>query len=51
VQLLKHRDFEVQLAAWRAQMTPEERASLKVESVKGAVSQNLLEALVRFEFI
>jgi conjugative relaxase-like TrwC/TraI family protein len=37
---------EEQLAAWRAQMTPEERASLKVESVKGAVSQNLLEGLV-----
>ena len=34
---------EEQLAAWRAQMTPEERASLKVESVKGTVSQNLLE--------
>jgi conjugative relaxase-like TrwC/TraI family protein len=32
-----------QLANWRAQMTPEERASLRVESVKGTVSQNLLE--------
>jgi conjugative relaxase-like TrwC/TraI family protein len=32
-----------QLAAWRVQMTPEERASLKVDSVKGTVSQNLLE--------
>jgi len=34
---------EEQLANWRAQMTPEERASLKVESVKGTASQNLLE--------
>ena len=36
-------DPEEQLANWRAQMTPEERASLKVESVKGTTSQNLLE--------
>ena len=36
-------DPEEQLANWRAQMTPEERASLKVESVKGSASQNLLE--------
>jgi conjugative relaxase-like TrwC/TraI family protein len=35
--------LEEQLANWRAQMTPEERASLRVESVKGTVSQNLLE--------
>jgi hypothetical protein len=34
---------EEQLANWRAQMTPEERASLQAESVKGTVSQNLLE--------
>ena len=31
-------DPEQQLANWRAQMTPEERASLKVESVKGSAS-------------
>jgi conjugative relaxase-like TrwC/TraI family protein len=36
-------DPEEQLANWRAQMTPEERTSLMVESVKGTVSQNLLE--------
>ena len=36
-------DPEEQLANWRAQMTPEERASLMVESAKGTVSQNLLE--------
>ena len=36
-------DPEEQLANWRAQMTPEERVSLKVESVKGSASQNLLE--------
>jgi hypothetical protein len=36
-------DPEEQLANWRAQMTPEERTSLMVESVKGKVSQNLLE--------
>ncbi len=38
---------EEQLANWRAQMTPEERASLKVESVKGTASQNLLEGRER----
>src|SRR5271166_5314039 len=36
-------DPEEQLANWRAQMTSEERVSLKVESVKGSASQNLLE--------
>jgi hypothetical protein len=36
-------DPEEQLANWRAQMTPEERASLQAESVKGTVSQYLLE--------
>jgi hypothetical protein len=36
-------DPEEQSANWRAQMTPEERTSLMVESVKGTVSQNLLE--------
>src|SRR6516164_8853984 len=39
-------DPEEQLANWRTQMTPGERASLKVESVKGTVSQNLLEGPV-----
>jgi hypothetical protein len=34
---------EQQVANWRAQMTPEERASLTVERVKGTASQNLLE--------
>jgi conjugative relaxase-like TrwC/TraI family protein len=34
---------EEQLANWRAQMTAEERASLMIGSVKGTVSQNLLE--------
>ena len=38
-------DPEEQLANCRAQMTPEERASLKVESVKGSASQNVLEGL------
>ena len=35
-----------QLANWRAQMAPEERASLTVESVKGARSENLLEPML-----
>src|SRR5262249_46666084 len=39
-------DPEEQLANWRAQMTPEERASLQVESVKGTPSQNILEGPV-----
>ena len=39
-------DPEEQLANWRAQMTPGERASLMVESVKGTVSQNLPEGPV-----
>ena len=39
-------DPEEQLANWRAQMTPGERASLQAESVKGTVSQNLLEGPV-----
>ena len=34
---------EEQLANWRSQMTPEERASLTLESVKGARTKNLLE--------
>jgi len=34
---------EEQLRNWRAQMTPEERASLQPESVKGTRAQNLLE--------
>jgi hypothetical protein len=36
-------DPEERLANWRAQMTPGERASLQAESVKGTVSQYLLE--------
>ena len=32
-----------QLANWRSQMTPEERESLRVESVKGSRTENLLE--------
>src|SRR6516225_1830230 len=36
-------DPEEQLANWRTQMTQDERASLKVESVKGTASQYLLE--------
>jgi conjugative relaxase-like TrwC/TraI family protein len=35
---------EEQLANWRAQMTPEERTSLKIENVKGTLPQNLLES-------
>jgi hypothetical protein len=35
-------DPEEQLANWRAQMTQDERVSLKVESVKGTASQYLL---------
>jgi conjugative relaxase-like TrwC/TraI family protein len=34
---------EEQLANWRSQMTPEERDSLRLEIVKGARTQNLLE--------
>ena len=37
-------DPEEQLANWRAQMTLRERASLKAESVKRTVSEDLLEA-------
>ena len=35
---------EEQLANWRAQMTPEERTSLKIENVKGTSAENLLES-------
>jgi hypothetical protein len=35
---------EEQLATWRAQMTPEERTSLKIENVKGTSAENLLES-------
>ena len=35
-----------QLANWRTQMTPEERASLSLESVKAARSENLLEPML-----
>src|SRR6516225_2368960 len=35
-----------QLANWRSQMTPEERASLTVERVKGARSEDLLEPML-----
>jgi conjugative relaxase-like TrwC/TraI family protein len=34
---------EEQLANWRSQMTPEERKSLRLESVKGCRTENLLE--------
>jgi conjugative relaxase-like TrwC/TraI family protein len=37
---------EEQLANWRSQMTPEERASLRKDSVKGTRSENLLEPLL-----
>jgi hypothetical protein len=37
---------EEQLANWRVQMTPEERASLSLESVKAARSENLLEPML-----
>jgi conjugative relaxase-like TrwC/TraI family protein len=40
-------DPEEQLPNWRAQMAPEERASLRVESVRGTVSQNLLALCYR----
>jgi conjugative relaxase-like TrwC/TraI family protein len=34
---------EEQLANWRAQMTPAERTSLRIETVKGTSTQNLLD--------
>jgi conjugative relaxase-like TrwC/TraI family protein len=37
---------EEQLANWRAQMTPEERASVALESAKGTRSENLLEPML-----